>query len=389
MKYPQDGETKIMKKRILITIVAAACLLTACSGKGDKHNQTGLSYYNKGDYTNAVASYSAAISSDKTRAEYYINLAMAYVELGEYENALTQISFALELSPKSQAAYRSKGIIYIALNDYENAVLALEQALSLADGFVGTMEYDILDYRALAELKSGLYEKAIGTYTILLEVNYKPQEHYYLRGSAYLLNNNVDAATADFANAISGQAVGYDMYLNIYTALSQYGSEEEARTYLEKALLADKGKKEDNFAKGKIYYYMGDYTNAISFLLKASDNPETALYLGKIYSATGDTTQAYLTFQQYLENDPQNGEVYNQLGMMRLNDGAYQEALNYFQSGLACGDLNAKKALSYNEAITYEYMLDFETARQKFEAYVASYPEDTAALREYKFLKSR
>ncbi len=377
------------QKSLFLSFLSAVLLLSGCSNKGEKHNQAGMEAYQKKDYATAINSYSSAITLDNTKADYYINLAMAYVETGEYENALTQISFALELEPKNQAAYRSKGIIYIALNDYENAILAFEQALQLADGFVGTMEYDILDYRAVAESKSSNYEKAIKTYSILLEIGYKPAEHYYLRGCSYLMNQDLEKAQADFSNAIENQKSSYSMYLNIYTALSQYGAEEEGKFYLQEALKLNLGKKEDNFSKGKIYYFLGDYTNAITFLLQAQNNPEADFYLGKIYMATGDTTQAFLTFQQYLNANPNNGDIYNQLGMMRLQAGAYQEALTYFQSGLGCGDLSARKSLAYNEAVTYEYLLDFETAREKFKEYIASYPDDTQAVREYEFLKTR
>lgn len=378
-----------LRKTLFLSILSASLFLTACSSKSDSHNTAGLEAYQKQDYTSAISSFTSAITLDNGKADYYINLAMAYVETGDFQNALTQIEFALQLEPKNQSAYRSKGIIYIALNDYENAILALEQALHLADGFVGDMEYDILDYRAVAESKNGNYEKAIGTYTVLLNVGYKPAEHYYLRGSSYLLNGNLEAAQSDFSHAVENQKTSYDMYLNIYTALFQYGAEEEAKVYLEEALKLDLGKKEDNFAKGKIYYFLEDYTNAISYLLKAADNSEASLYLGKIYMATGDTTQAFLTFQQYLESNPDNGDVYNQLGVMRLREGAYNEALGYFQSGLKCSDLSARKALAYNEAVTYEYLLDFDTAKQKFKAYVAAYPDDTQAQREYEFLKTR
>lgn len=378
-----------LRKTLLLSVLSAALLLSGCSGRGAKNNQAGIEAYQKKDYAAAIKSYSAAITQDNRKADYYINLAMAYVETGEYENALTQIGFALELEPKNQSAYRSKGIIYIALNDYENAILSLEQALHLADGFVGTMEYDILDYRAVAESKNGDYSKAVNTYTILLQVGYKPAEHYYLRGSSHLLNGNLESAQADFSHAIENQKNSYDLYLNIYEALSEYGAEEDGIYYLQEALKLDLGKREDNFSRGKIYYFLGDYTNAISCLLKASDQIDSNLYLGKIYMATGDTTQAFLTFQQYLESSPDSGDVYNQLGMMRLEAGAYQEALSYFQSGLGCGDLSAKKSLSYNEAVTYEYLLDFATAREKFKAYVAAYPDDTQALREYEFLKTR
>lgn len=378
-----------LRKSLFLAVLSVTFFLSGCGGKGEKNNQAGIDAYQKKDYATAIKSYSAAIAQDNRKASYYINLAMAYVETGEYENALTQIGFALELEPKNQSAYRSKGIIYIALNDYENAILALEQALHLADGFVGNMEYDILDYRAIAESKSGNYQKAIETYTVLLNVGYKPAEHYYLRGSSYLLSGDLDKAKADFTHAIENQKSSYDLYLNIYQALSEYGAEEDGVFYLEEALKLDLGKKEDNFSKGKIYFFLGDYTSAISYLLKESSNPEANLYLGKIYMATGDTAQAFITFQQYLESSPDNGDVYNQLGMMRFEAGAYQEALTYFQSGLGCGDLSARKSLAFNEAVTYEYLLDFDTALEKFRTYISSYPDDAQALKEYEFLKSR
>lgn len=378
-----------LKKTLFLSILSTAFFLTGCSNNSVKQNEAGLASYEKQDYSSAISSFTSAIALDNRRADYYINLAMAYVETGEYQNALTQIEFALQLDPENQSAYRSKGIIYIALNDYDNAILALEQALHLADGFVGDMEYDILDYRAVAESKKGEYEKAIGTYTVLLNVGYKPAEHYYLRGSAYLLNGDLEAAQSDFSRAIENQKSSYDMYLNIYTALAQYGAESAGKVYLEEALKLNLGKKEDNFSKGKIYFLLGDYTNAISYLLKGSDNPETNLYLGKIYMASGDKTQAFLTFQQYLETNPESGEVYNQLAYMRMEEGTYQEALSYLEAGLKCADLSTKKALLYNEAICYEYLLDFDTAKQKFKAYVAAYPDDEAAAREYEFLKTR
>ncbi len=379
------------KKQLFFAVCISTAFLSACSSKSAKNNEAGIDYYNKKNYAEAVNSYAQAIEQDKTKPEYYINLAMAYIELGEYENALTQIGFALQLDSENQAAYRAKGIICIALNDYQNAILAFEQALNLADNFVGTMEYDILDYRAIAELKSGNYKKAIETYTILLNVKYEVQNHYYLRGCAYLVNGNRTAALEDFKQVVKDKNASYDMYLNIYTALSQYGYEEEATQYLSEAITSGKGKKDDYFAKGKIYYYMKDYSNATTNLLSAKDAniSEALLYLGKVYSATGDDTQASLMFQQYIEANPTNGDVYNQLGLIKLEQGSYKEALTYFQTGLSSGDLNAKKSLSYNEAITYEYLLDFQTAKEKFAAYIAAYPEDSAAVREYEFLKTR
>ena len=53
---------------------------------------------------------------------------------------------------------------------------------------------------------------------------------------------------------------------------------------------------------------------------------------------------------------------------------------------------NTKPAVSEGEfpfSITYEYLGDFKKACVLMEAYLAIYPDDTMALREYEFLKTR
>jgi tetratricopeptide (TPR) repeat protein len=379
------------KRAWIFSLTAAIILLSSCSNSGESNYRTGMEHYRKAEYTEAVSSLESAIAFDKSDPGYYIGLAMSYLELGEYETALSEMAYALQLDPASQDAYRCQGIIYIAMNDFQNAINSLNTALSLAEGFVGEMEYDILDYRAVAELKSGQYTDAIRTYTILLEVGYHKPEHYYLRGGAYLAVGSMQAGLADYEESIGTATSGYKRYLDIFMTLMEYGYEEDATSYLEKALQLNLGKNEDYFLKGQIYYYLGDFPNAISNLSAAQTegNPEASLYLGKLYAASNDTITAFTMFRNYLDSNPASGEAYNQLGLIRFQEGAYQEALSYFQAGLDANDFKARKPLLYNEAVTYEYLLDFETAKQKMAAYVNAYPDDADAQREYIFLKTR
>ena len=377
--------------KYLLPFLASVLCLTGCSSSAASSDKAGLEYYRLGNYTEAAQAFDEAIYKDNSKAEYYIHHAFAYIELGDYQNALSKIDSALALDPNNQEAYRCQGIIYIALNQYENAIAALEKALDFAEGFVGQMEFDILDYRALAELKSNQYQKAIDTYAILIDIDYKPGEHHFLRGTAYLMNQNPEAAFTDFEAALSASDATYERYLNVYTCLAQYGYQEQATSYLEKALLLDTGKQENAFAKGKIYYYLGDYENALSNFSTARDkgNDEALLYLGKIYASQGDTNTAFITFEQYVQTGTVSGEVYNQMGIIKFNQRDYISALNYFETGLGLNDLDSRKALLYNEAVTYEYLLDFSTAAAKMAAYVAAYPDDPAAIRENEFLKTR
>lgn len=70
-------------KTLLLLVLSTALSLSGCGSKGEKNNQTGMEAYQKKDYATAIKSYSAAITQDNRKADYYINLAMAYVETGE------------------------------------------------------------------------------------------------------------------------------------------------------------------------------------------------------------------------------------------------------------------------------------------------------------------
>ena len=49
----------------------------------------------------------------------------------------------------------------------------------------------------------------------------------------------------------------------------------------------------------------------------------------------------------------------------------------------------AEQELRRNEIIALEYLQDFAQAREKMTEYLADYPDDEAAAREYEFLQSR
>ena len=67
----------------------------------------------------------------------------------------------------------------------------------------------------------------------------------------------------------------------------------------------------------------------------------------------------------------------------------YTEALSSFQAGMNTEDKSIMQTLKYNEIVAYEYMREFRTAANLMKDYIALYPDDAAALREYEFLKTR
>lgn len=318
-----------------------------------------------------------------------VSLGMAAIQEAAYDTAVEYFNHSIEEKKNLQLAYRGLGMAYMNLGEYEAARDSFIQALQQGSFFVNDIEEDISCYLASAYYKMGDYENAIATYTNVLQISKKNDDLYYLRGVVQLEAGNLEAAIQDFDKSVSLNAKDCDRYINIYKALAQAGEKECGKTYLEQSssLLKDK----QTYEKGRILYYMEDYSGAVSILeslSEAGDNGAT-LYLGKSYEALGDMNYAASLYEKYLQTDESNGEVYNQLGLCKLNQGEYETALNCFQKGIATGDGEVMQELLFNEASAYEYVSDFSTAKTKFSEYLAKYPNDEAAKREYEFLKTR
>ena len=94
-------------------------------------------------------------------------------------------------------------------------------------------------------------------------------------------------------------------------------------------------------------------------------------------------------YQEYLGKHPNDAFIYNQYGAYLINRGKYANALVYIETGIELGDSDAMQGLMYNQAVCYEYKHDYDKARDAFEEYLKSYPNDKAARKEYDFLMTR
>ena len=69
--------------------------------------------------------------------------------------------------------------------------------------------------------------------------------------------------------------------------------------------------------------------------------------------------------------------------------GDYQAALDAFQAGLAIEGNTVMQSLKFNEVVAYEYLGQFEAAKQAMQQYLNLYPDDEKAQRENIFLQTR
>ncbi|MBR1893201.1 MAG: tetratricopeptide repeat protein [Lachnospiraceae bacterium] len=318
-----------------------------------------------------------------------IDAGMKAIAESDYESAIASFDKAEKNGEDSQLLWRGKGIASMGLSDYPEAIKDLKKALSFSDGRVTSLEYDICQYLAVAQYKSGDKEGAVETYTSILSLEPKNSDALYLRGKTYLGLGETDAAIDDFNAAVKCDAKNPDLYINIYESLSDAGFAEQGDTYLKSAMELTEL---SEFQKGKLYFWRKEYENArdsFESAGKSDASPDIILYLGRTYEALGDISYAASMYKDYLKKNPGDVSICNQLGVCEMTNGDYKEALAAFEQGIAVNDNEIMQSLKYNQIVAYEYLSDFKKAAVLMEAYLKDYPDDEKAKREYTFLSTR
>lgn len=324
------------------------------------------------------------------KSTMYYDAAMAYLENGQYAEAYENFELSVETEAKDAETLRGLGISLIHLGEYEKAAEVLVEALSLNYHHIQPIDYDINFYLGYAYRKIGRYEDSVNCFSGIISLKDKETDAFYQRALTYLAMGEATLADEDINVVIRRNPGNYDLCLRLYFDMKEVGASTAADSFL-KATLESSDKRLTDYNRGRMYFYLGDYSNARVYLEKAKDlsDPNTYLMLGKTYEAINDYAYASTLYTAYLDNKGNNAEVYNQLGICRSKAGEYESAVTAFGAGLNLNDPSWNKTLMYNEAVAYEYLHDFATAKEKFKAYYDLYPKDETTKRELEFLETR
>ncbi len=324
----------------------------------------------------------------KGKEESPLQAVYTSIEAMSYEEALASLEGMEAKRSNRQEIARLKGICYMGMGQYELAADALELALSYNEGFLHDVDYDINQYLAVAYFNLGNFEDAEHIYSAMADLKPKDADVHFSHGIVLLeLGKYVEGEEA-FNKAVELEPADYDRIIEIYKACYEYGYPSLGLEYVEQAMNSQSGM--DDYDKGRMLYHIGKYNEAVAALEKVDRKSyaDAALYLGMSYEALGDYNYAASVYNSGIA-DSTNPAFYNQLGLCQMKRGAYSEALDAFQKGLACEDTSVQQSLRFNEAVAYEYLADFQTARKLLESYLKDYPNDAEAQREYRFLQTR
>ncbi len=381
-----------------LAAVFAACFwglcLYGCAGKSSPLDDA-VASYEAMRYDEALEAFSKLTDSPDYSAKAYVYMGYIYSVKGDKVAAEDAYNKAILTGTDDGEAFRALGIYYYDSGAYDKAAENFTSAIAKCST-KSDIYNDCLIYLADSYFRAGKYTNAIEQLTkyITITDGKERANALFLRGRAYIMLGDENDAVLDFEESLKTNN-DYDIYCQMYTAFCDAGYEDRGKSYL-KRLLSDEG--DDHLLYGKVYYYMEDYSQAEKYLLMAyNDGESEAVYfLALVYEAQGEYTKSQNLYTSYMSAHPNDRKIYNQYAVSLMQLEKYDNALVYIETGLEIKDemaesdsANCKQALMYNQAVCYEYLGDYAKALELMTAYVEAYPDDTAALKEYNFLKTR
>ncbi len=322
--------------------------------KAKKFFNSGVVYYENGDFTNAIKDFSKAlevrtkISDSYLLCNIYLNRALCRMYLGSAD-AVADASEAVALKPEYARSYYVRALVYARIiHNYDKAIADLDNALSLKPD-----EMDFLFLKASCYREKKQPKEAIKILNTLLESDSKNKPALKERGSLYLELHEYETAIAEFKKILEYEPNDFGSLCNLASCLCELKKFDEALTYYLKAVQADST--EAYVVYNNIGYFINleqkDYKKAIEYFDKAiKSNPKFGYsYSNKGYAhyMIGDLKTAMREINKSLELAPKNSYAFKNRALVFI-------AENKISS--ACLDL--QKALDLGYATQYDDEVD-------------------------------
>lgn len=197
----------------------------------------GIQAAQKGDTTDAITYYNAAVTADADYTDAYFNLGSIYFAQGKYAESAKNFKKVTELSPASAEGFANYGKVLFVQEKYDDALAAYTSALEAnPDHFEAVKELGKLHYKKGSKQNPEAYNRAIEMLEKYLKHDSTDSYSYYLNGMAYKQKKNNAKAIENFQKAITYDPNNFESLnsmAGIYLAQQSYT---QAIDYFERAL---------------------------------------------------------------------------------------------------------------------------------------------------------
>ncbi len=310
------------------------------------YNLIGVSYFNLGKYSNAVANYNISISLNPKNSEAYNNKGLCLKKMGDFEGALENYKLALKINPNFLDVYNNIGNLYYELKSFKDAEKIWSDGLKVSSNNIvllrnlGALLFEKKGENSLAKKK---FEK------ILALSPEKPFALNYL-GMIYKSEGKFDKAERYFKNAIEVDPYYSEAYYNL-SYLKKFNKQNNFLRKLEKLYSSKQVSEEDKvyicFSLAKAFDDLEKYSLSYKYL--SEGNFLRKKLIG--YNINKDKklfSKIYKNFKQF-QNDNFKLPDYNNLnnkvpifilGMPRSGTTLVEQIISTHSKVFGAGELN-------------------------------------------------
>ena len=235
-----------MTSKIFRIIVLGLCLTLFSVGSAfaqasenaaaESYNM-GIEAVQKGDTTDAITYYLAAITADANFADAYFNLGSIYFAQGNYMESAKNFKKVTELDPSSAEGFANYGKVLFVQEKYDDALNAYTSALQAdPEHFEAVKELGKLYYKKGDRKNLEAYDKAIEMLEKYVKHDSTDSYSYYLMGMAYKQKKNYGKAIDNFQKAIKYDPNNFESLNSLAGIYLTQQSYSQAIDYFEKAL---------------------------------------------------------------------------------------------------------------------------------------------------------
>jgi len=324
----------------------------------------GLSYYNNGDFSNAVLALSKATTEkDEITENAYLHLGNAYIKLNNKTNA--RLSYEAALRSNFNKTIREEALYNYALTTYETttafgeSIKAFEQFLA---EFPGSKYVDkAYDYLSTVYMTSKNYASAYQSILKIKNPNPKlietKQYLLYQLGTEAFAQNNLSKAIEYFSLSLQSSSTGK------YSAESYYWrSESYYRSGQSDKSIADlKSFFSNSYARSSVNYKTANYALAYAYFSQKNYNEALNWFLKYVdlENNSGATTYA---------------DAYNRIGDCYFNARNFTKAETYYSRASSLSP-NTGDYAAFQSAYVAGLQKNYSTKINRLENLISKYPK--------------
>jgi len=355
------------------------------------YNALGIALYQKEEFQGAIASFRRSLEFAPNNAQVYTNLGKALSDQGQLADAIASFRRALELEPNSFEAYLNLGVTLHQQGEIEDASTEFQRAVERLPEEMRSLE-DLDSYTdlSIAWRQVGEFHKSIQVIRRGIQIN-----PYIGNGaSCHLLSEAMDTLDIPHQLIIRQYKSAFcDLRFTAQSPGQLEDVRDDAQETINRAIAAvpKYAQAYKNLGLEDIMLIetetLPEPTDELDNKALALANYNLGIMLLNRAMLTGDPEsmeEAILSFEESIENEPNNGWTYIYLGIALTAQGRWEEAITASRQALQLPDSPGKTASTHtlaNNIIGYafEQQGKLEEAIQQYQKAIQFNPSFTPA----------